>query len=148
MMNTHRHRNRHISGRRHLAGVSLIEVLVSILIFSFGIVGLIGLQARALQYSTSAEDTSRASLLANDLAATIVISQTNPRTPPLVPAAALAAWQLRLADIANGGLPDPLGTVTLVNATTADITIEWRPPSAAATATRNKYVTQVIVPAP
>ena len=148
MMNTHRHRNRHISDRRHLAGVSLIEVLVSILIFSFGIVGLIGLQARALQYSTSAEDTSRASLLANELAATIVISQTNPRTPPLVPAAALAAWQLRVADTINGGLPNGVGTVTLVNATTADITIQWRPPSAATTATPNQSVTQVIVPAP
>ena len=151
MMNTqrhgNRHSNRHISGRRHLAGVSLIEVLVSILIFSFGIVGLIGLQARALQYSTSAEDTSRASLLANELASTIVVSQTNPRTA-LVPAAALAAWQLRVADTINGGLPNGVGTVTLVNATTADITIQWRPPSAATTATPNQYVTQVIVPAP
>ena len=140
-MKTHRHR----TGRRHLAGVSLIEVLVSILIFSFGIVGLIGLQARALQYSTSAEDTTRAALLANELSATIIVSQTNPRTA-LVPAAALAAWQLRVADTTNGGLPNGVGTVTPVNATTADITIEWRPPSAAATATPNKYVTQVIVP--
>ena len=138
---------RPMTNRRRLAGVSLIEVLVSILIFSFGIVGLIGLQARALQYSTSAEDTSRASLLANELSSTIVVSQTNPRTA-LVPAAALAAGQLRVADTANGGLPSGVGTVTLVNATTADITIQWRPPSAAATATPNKYVTQVIVPAP
>ena len=74
MMNTHRYRSR----RRHLAGVSLIEVLVSILIFSFGIVGLIGLQARALQYSTSAEDTTRAALLASDLSTAIVVGQPSP----------------------------------------------------------------------
>jgi type IV pilus assembly protein PilV len=129
---------------RH-AGMSLIEVLVAILIFSFGIVGLIGLQARALQYSTSAEDTSRAALLANELATAIVVGQTTPRTQ-LVPPAAEAAWRLRLPDTANGGLPNVRGTVTLINATTVGIKIEWRPVSAPVTATLNKYETQVIVP--
>lgn len=136
---------RPMTSRHRLAGVSLIEVLVSILIFSFGIVGLIGLQARALQYSTSAEDTSRAALLANELSTTIIVSQTNPRTV-LVPAAALAAWQLRVADTTNGGLPNGVGTVTPLTANTADIKVEWRPPSAPVTATLNKYVTQVTVP--
>lgn len=134
-----------MNGPRQHAGMSLIEVLVAILIFSFGIIGLIGLQARALQYSTSAEDTSRAALLANELATAIVTGQTTPRTQ-LVPAAALTAWQLRLVDVANGGLPNAVGTVTLINATTADIKIEWRPPSAPSTATPNKFVTQVVVP--
>jgi type IV pilus assembly protein PilV len=138
---------RPINNRRRLAGVSLIEVLVSILIFSFGIVGLIGLQARALQYSTSAEDTARAALLANELSTAIIVSQPNPRAAAIVvPAPALAAWQLRVADTTNGGLPNGLGTVTALTPNTADIKVEWTPPSAPAGATPNKYVTQVTVP--
>ena len=143
MMTTHRP----MTQRHRLVGVSLIEVLVSILIFSFGIVGLIGLQARALQYSTSAEDTSRAALLANELSTTIIISQPSPRLPAIViPPAALAAWQLRVADAINGGLPNGVGTATPGGGNTAEIKVEWRPPSAPVGATPNKYVTQVTVP--
>ncbi len=132
--------------RDQQAGMSLIEVLVSILIFSFGIVGLIGLQARALQYSSSAEDTARAALLANEIATAIVLGQTTPRTQ-LVPAAAYATWQARVAlPPADGGLPSGVGTVTALTANTANIEITWRPPQAAATAAANKYVTQVTVP--
>jgi type IV pilus assembly protein PilV len=126
------------------AGVSLIEVLVAILIFSFGIVGLIGLQARALQYSTSAEDTSRAALLANDLSTQMVVSRTiDPAA--LVPVGAYAAWQARVADVANGGLPNGVGTATAVNANTITITITWQPQSTAGAAfnSQNRYVTHV-----
>ena len=51
--------------------MTLIEVLVSLLIFSFGFLGLIGMQARAVQLSTDAEDRSRAALLANDIVTTM-----------------------------------------------------------------------------
>jgi len=142
MMKTHRP----MMNRRNLAGVSLIEVLVSILIFSFGIVGLIGLQARALQYSTSAEDTTRAALLANELSTAIVVGQPSPRVAPLfVPG--LAAWQDRVKAPADGGLPNGAGTVKVINDTTSEIKIEWTPPSAPNGATPNRYITQVIVPA-
>ena len=136
---------RPMTHRRRLAGVSLIEVLVAILIFSFGIVGLIGLQARALQYSTSAEDTARAALLANELSTAIVVGQPSPRAAALV-VPGLAAWQGRVGTPTTGGLPGGVGAVTLINATTANITIQWSPPSAPATSTPNQYVTQVIVP--
>jgi len=132
--------------RRRQVGVSLIEVLVAILIFSFGIIGLIGLQARALQYSTSAEDTSRAALLANDLSSQMVVSRTiDPAA--LVPAGAYAAWQARVADVANGGLPNGVGTAIAVNANTITITIRWQPQSAAGAAfnSQNRYVTHVTI---
>jgi len=132
--------------RHRQAGVSLIEVLVAILIFSFGIVGLMGLQARALQFSTSAEDTSRAALLANELGSTMVLSKTV-QTIGLVPPGAYAAWQARVANTTNGGLPNGVGTV-VTNGNVATITIQWRPPSAASAAfnATNQYVTQVILP--
>ena len=129
------------------SGVSLIEVLVAILIFSFGIVGLIGLQARALQYSTSAEDTSRAALLANELGTTMVVSQTV-NTDSLTLATAYADWKTRVGTPANGGLVNGTGTVTAVDANTANIEIKWQSPSASGAAfnSTNKYVTQVTIP--
>jgi type IV pilus assembly protein PilV len=48
-------------------GFSLIEGLVSILIFSLGILALVGLQANSMQMSSSAKYRSDASLLANAL---------------------------------------------------------------------------------
>lgn len=58
--------SRTVNSRQH--GVALLEVLISILIFSFGILGLIGLQARAIGFSLDAEDRNRAALLADDVA--------------------------------------------------------------------------------
>lgn len=141
-----KHEFRH---RKFESGVSLIEVLVAILIFSFGIVGLIGLQARALQYSTSAEDTSRAALLANELGTTMIVSRTV-QTTGLVPATAYADWQARVLDPTQGGLPNGTGTAEVVNPTTARIRITWRPPQSTGAAfnTENQYITDVIIPPP
>jgi len=133
--------------RQKQAGVSLIEVLVAILIFSFGIVGLMGLQARALIFSTSAEDTSRAALLANELASTMVVSGTV-NTAALVPAGAYAAWAARVTTPASGGLPGALAPSVAASGNTATITIQWRPQSTSASSfnSTNQYVTQVTLP--
>lgn len=131
---------------RAQAGVSLIEVLVAILIFSFGIVGLMGLQARALLFSNSAEDTSRAALLANELGSAMVISNTvNPTA--LIPGGTYAAWQARVAAPTNGGLPSGVGTA-VANGNTATITITWRPQTSSGSSInpQNQYVTQVTLP--
>ena len=122
--------------QRRQRGMTLIEVLVAILIFSFGLLGFVGLQARAIQFSTSAEDSSRAALLANELAATMISQQT------LTPS--LTTWQARVADPAQGGLPSGSGSST-VTGNTALITITWTPTSAASGAGSNKYVTEVIL---
>jgi type IV pilus assembly protein PilV len=54
--------------RRRSAGFSLIEVLVSIVILSFGLLGMVGLQATALQTNRDARLQSSAILLARELA--------------------------------------------------------------------------------
>jgi type IV pilus assembly protein PilV len=122
------------------AGMTLIEVLVAILIFSFGLLGFVGLQARAIQYSTSAEDSNRAALLANEMASSLMLSQSVTPT-----AAALTAWQTRVADTTGNGLPSGQGTVSTTG-TVATITITWQAPTAASGAVNsvNKYVTQVV----
>lgn len=134
---------KHIESTKRLAqrGMTLIEVLVAILIFSFGLVGLVALQARALHYSTSAEDTNRAALLASELTSTMTLN--GPIDP--LPTADINTWKLRVANAASGGLPNGVGYVDLDPATgLASIKIEWRPPNAASGAANsvNKYVTQ------
>jgi type IV pilus assembly protein PilV len=49
------------------SGVMLIEALIAILIFSIGILGLVGLQATAVKASGDAKYRSEAALLANEL---------------------------------------------------------------------------------
>ena len=121
-------------------GLTLIEVLVAILIFSFGLLGFVGLQARAIQYSTSAEDSNRAALLANEMASTLALNRTVTPTP-----AALTAWQTRVQDTAGSGLPNGQGAVDTVG-TVATITITWQATTAASGAANsvNRYVTQVV----
>jgi type IV pilus assembly protein PilV len=133
---------------RAQSGMTLLEVLVSILIFSFGILGLIALHARATQYSVDAEDRNRAALLANEIASEMLARQTL-----TLPAGTVQAWQDRvgdprgdpaLADPRGGGLSNGQGVIT-VNGNTADITITWRPPTRAV-GQESRLTTQVVLP--
>jgi type IV pilus assembly protein PilV len=124
------------------AGLTLIEVLVAILIFSFGLLGFVGLQARAIQYSAGAEDSNRAALLANELASQMLTAQS-----ATLPAAAVTAWQTRVSDATVAGLPNGAGTVSTTG-NIATITLTWRATSAISGAVNsvNQYMTQVIIP--
>ncbi|WP_235582018.1 type IV pilus modification protein PilV [Rhizobacter sp. Root1221] len=121
-------------------GMSLIEALTTVLIFSVGLMGLVGLQSRAIQFSSSAEDTNRAALLANDLTAQMRLSKSI-----TVNATELQAWKDRVSKPAEGGLPNGVGNVTQRSATEVDITIQWKSPNAATTEPMNKYQTQFIL---
>lgn len=107
-------------------GFALLEVLVSILILSFGILGIVGLQARAINFSVDAEDRNRAALLANEAATDMWVNRS-----VTIPATLLAAWQTKVASPTAGGLPSGSGTVTRVagSSNSADITITWLEPN-------------------
>lgn len=121
----------------HQSGFSLIEVLIAILIFSFGVLGLVGLQAKAIQYSTGAENTNRAALLANE-AGTMMWTSGSVNLDP----ARVAAWQARVADPVLG-LPGPGQGTIAVNGGVAEITLQWKAPAATS---YSQYVTQVTFP--
>ena len=53
--------------RRAQSGVMLLEVLIALLIFSLGVLGLVGLQASAVKQSGQAKYRADATLLANEL---------------------------------------------------------------------------------
>jgi type IV pilus assembly protein PilV len=106
--------------------MALIEVLVSILIFSFGVLGLIGLEARAINFSVDAEDRNRAAMLASEIASSMWLANSVTTFTP-----SLATWQARVSNTAAGGVPNGNVTITTVLGTvnSTDIVITWTPPS-------------------
>ncbi|MGJ7614689.1 MULTISPECIES: prepilin-type N-terminal cleavage/methylation domain-containing protein [unclassified Variovorax] len=130
------------------SGFALLEVLVSLLLFSFGLLGMAGLLTRAITVSVDADDRNRAALLANDIASTMWLKNAV--------AVDTAAWQTRVSDLAHGGLPNATLSVTAVSGATnsagaanaADIVIAWRAVTrdAAAANAGSRLVTRVVLP--
>jgi len=119
-------------------GMMLLEVLVSILIFSIGLLGTVAMYARSIQNSVASEDRARASLLANELVATMWTNGTLNLSTAIVD-----GWNARV-DAASSpatGLPGGVGTVSVASGL-ATITITWQPTHLAAGHT-DSLVTQV-----
>ena len=53
--------------RKHQSGVMLLEALIAILVFSLGILGVVGMQASAIGASRDAKFRSDAGMLANEV---------------------------------------------------------------------------------
>lgn len=123
-------------------GFSLIEMMVGLLIISFGLLGLISMQFRAVQASVGTEDSQRAVLLANEMAAAMFNANT-----VNVGKDAVNAWASRVAEKSAQGVPNGVGVVTVVNASTARITVSWTPVNARGEANdTHKYSTDVVIP--
>jgi len=118
-------------------GVALIEVMVGLLIFLIGVLGIIGLQAKAIQFTVQAEDRSRAALLANDLVAQMWAKRSTD-----LPEKDVSDWKARVA----ASLPAASASVGSANGV-ATVKIEWKSPKAVkADAAANQYITQVALP--
>lgn len=128
--------------RPHTRGFTLIETLVALLVLSFGIIGLVALQGRALQYAIDAEDRNRASLLADELVSAMWLSHT-----VTLPSATVTRWTAQVKDAATSGLPQASATVSDPDALgVVTITITWRPVSRKATSGDLTYTTKVAIP--
>lgn len=120
-------------------GMTLIEVLIALLLFSFCFLGLVGMQAKAVQLSVDGENRTRAAILANEITAAMIMQNT--LTPPL------GDWQARVQDERTSGLPGSFGHVDPADVDgTVTVTITWHAPSKIATAQDSRYVTQVALP--
>lgn len=62
------------SARSRSAGFTMIEVLVALLVFSLGILGLVAIQATATRMATDASNRATATFLADQLLARMLIS--------------------------------------------------------------------------
>lgn len=117
--------------QRAQRGVTLIEVLVSVLIVSFGILGLVALQARAIQYSLDADDRNRAALFADELAAQMRLSRTLTLAPEQLDVALKRVQGIDPVTDQPTGLGLPNANLTVDPGATpnvATITITWRHP--------------------
>jgi type IV pilus assembly protein PilV len=104
-------------------GVALLECLMAMLIFSFGLLGLLGLEAKVMTFSTTSENRNRAAMFASELASQMWLNGTvTPGT------AAYTALEGTVNDQTKGGLPSGVVTVVPVVGTTnaADITVTWQ----------------------
>lgn len=105
---------------KRFSGFSLVEVLITTLLISIGLLGMAALQSRALAYNTDAEHRNTAAMLAGELLELVRATPTRwsaylnsgrPRPAPVSlclstpsePAAQLACW---LAEV-NALLPSP-----------------------------------------
>jgi len=133
------------SSRRTAAsqsGVMLIEVMIAILIFALGVLGIVSLQAASVSQISDAKYRSDASFLANQLFATMWVSdravgtlQSNFNTGN----PAYLTWKNKVTGSLPGVASKP-PEVVVSNDGIATVTVYWLPPSAAAGTEHNKYV--------
>lgn len=125
-------------GGRGERGFSLIEGLIALVVFSVGALGLIEMQARAVQLSTDAHDRANASLLVNRLFAEVALKDTADTPDPsekyllartactdgISPSHPAYAWTRQVCaefDDANVIIERPAG----VSAYSLMVTVEW-----------------------
>ncbi len=122
------------------SGILLIECLLSILIFSVGILGLVGLRALSTQNSANSEQRTMAADLANDIVAQMWLRNTSlPSDPNL--SGDIVTWQNR---VIASGLPNATGTVILANGVTT-VTVTWKAPSKGGTVSANQFQTTLVI---
>ena len=127
---------------RNQRGVALLECLMALLIFSIGLLGLLGLEARVMNTSGNSENRNRAAMFASELASQMWLNNTV--TPGTADYTTLKA---SVNDQTKGGLPGGVVTVVPVAGTTnaVDITVTWQE-TADTTGTSSKLTTRVILP--
>jgi type IV pilus assembly protein PilV len=119
-------------------GSMLLEAMIAILIFSFGILAIVGLQAGAVKLSSDAKYRSDANLLANQIIGQMWVSD---RTATVLQASfqgsagsggtAYSAWA---ADVANA-LPGVSGVASVLPAISVAPNPNTTPPSSTVTVT-------------
>lgn len=118
---------------RQQSGMMLIESLLAILVFSLGILALVGLQGMAIKQSTDARYRTEASLLANDIIGQMWVSD---RTTAVLQAnfntggAAYNAWRARVGGVLPGVAANP-PDIAIDGQGIATVTVRWAAPNEA-----------------
>lgn len=127
------------------SGVVLLEALLAILVFSFGVLALVGLQATAIKQSTDARYRSEASLLANDIISQMWVSD---RTTTTLQAnfntggASYNTWFNRVSATLPGVVANTptAPTITIDAQGIATVTLFWNAPNERAGSTPHNFV--------
>ncbi len=127
----------------HQSGVILLEALLAILIFSLGILALVGLQAAAVKQSTDARYRTEAALLTNEIIGQMWVSdrttatlQGNFNSPG---GGDYQNWRARVGGILPGVAANP-PTITIDPQGIATVTVNWIAPNEPAGTAPHQYV--------
>ncbi|MGD9951815.1 MAG: type IV pilus modification protein PilV [Burkholderiales bacterium] len=117
--------------KRHQSGVALLEALVGILIFSIGILALMGLQAQSIRNTVEAKYRNEAAYLANQIIGQMWVDRANLADYDTGGGASanMDAWRARVANtlprVVVGGANSPEIAVAGNQVT---VTIFWQMP--------------------
>jgi len=126
--------------RRAARGFTLIEVLISVLIFTVGILGAVGMQAKLTQATLQNGDRARASMLADEMASQMWIK--NSADIANADSTFYGKWQSRVSTPSTSGLAGGSGTVSYSTATkVSTITISWSNQNGS-----HSFATSVVIP--
>jgi type IV pilus assembly protein PilV len=123
---------------RAQCGMALLECLMALLIFSVGLLGLLGLEARVMNISTDSENRSRAAMIASEVASQMWLNNTVDPTNAAVLAAGANAGNQTLGGLPGGNVS--ITTPAVPNA--ADITVTWQE----VTGPASTLITRVVLP--
>jgi type IV pilus assembly protein PilV len=121
--------------RQSQAGVMLIEALVAILIFSIGVIAVMGMQAVSIEQVSAAKYRTDASYLANQITGQMWTDMSHLSTYATAGSAGRASWDAAVA----GTLPSGTGTITVVGSLVT-VTVNWQAPNESVV---RKYVSVV-----
>jgi type IV pilus assembly protein PilV len=144
------------SGRTQ-RGAFLLEALIGILIFSLGVLGIVGLQARAIRFTNDAEFRAEAMYLANSLISQMWTDNRallKPKYDSTVGGAGYTAFQARVNTALAGATipapvvivdgPPPLPQANSATSNVVQVQIFWQMPGDPVSLTHNYTTTGVI----
>jgi type IV pilus assembly protein PilV len=116
-----------IQRRTGARGVVLIEILVAVLLFSIGVLGLIGLQVASMKNVGESQYRVEAAMLANSLDAQMRTSPAASRAADFASPSGsrYATWKSSVESLLPGSDATP-PTVDTSNYPTVTVTISWR----------------------
>jgi type IV pilus assembly protein PilV len=132
--------------RKNQSGVALLEALVGILIFSIGILALMGLQAQSIRNTVEAKYRNEAAYLANQIIGQMWVDRANLATYDTTAGASpqMLAWRNQVANVlprvVAGGANSPEIDVAGNQVT---VTVFWQMPGADSVQRQFSVVAQV-----
>ena len=113
-------------------GATLLEALIGILIFSIGILALVGMQALAIKHMSDAKYRSDAAFFANEIVGQMWVNRGSLGSYAFsgsgAPPAAIDGWVTSIRNGLPGVTPAANLPIITVVGTTVTVTVRWKLP--------------------
>jgi type IV pilus assembly protein PilV len=133
---------------RRQGGATILEILVSVLILSLGILALVGLQARSLTAAGDAKYRVEATNFADQVVGQMWADRVNLPNYPTFAAPAAATWRDQVMAALPGAVTPVIAIAPDPNGNLVTVTVSWAPPGLASGAPANSVVVQTRIDNP